>query len=218
MMRLLQLCSPGLPVGAYAYSEGLEQAVAGGEIGDRDAALDWVGGLLEHSVARLDVPLFARMHAAWTDHDEGEVRRRSAELLAYRETAELRAADRWIGQALARLLAALEVAGSRGWERRAEASFAALFALGCCRFAVPVHPGACGLAWTWAENLVTVAVKLVPLGQTDGQRILFALGERIPGACAAGLELADEDIGASAPGAAIASSRHERQRTRLFRS
>jgi urease accessory protein len=77
---------------------------------------------------------------------------------------------------------------------------------------------ATGYAWSWLENLVLAGIKLVPLGQTRGQQTLARLATLIPSAVAAALEVSDEEIGASTPALAIASSAHETQYTRLFRS
>jgi urease accessory protein len=216
--RLLQLASPMLPVGAYAYSEGLEYAVQAGWVHHERSARDWIIGLLEHSLARLDVPLFARAHAAWLDADEHRARGVSAWLLASRETAELRAADRHQGQALARVLAQLGDTGADAWMRDADASFAALFARAAVRWQIPVQPAASALLWSWCENITVAAMKLVPLGQSAGQRLLFEAGSRIPALSVAGVTLEDDAIGGGAPGLAIASARHEQQHTRLFRS
>ena len=75
-----------------------------------------------------------------------------------------------------------------------------------------------GLVWGWLENLVLSAVKIIPLGQTAGQRILRDLADVASHAVQRGLTLPDDDMGASAPALAVASSRHETQYTRLFRS
>jgi urease accessory protein len=72
--------------------------------------------------------------------------------------------------------------------------------------------------WSWLENLVLSAVKIIPLGQTQGQKILHQMTPLIPAAVAQGLQVVDDDIGAASPALAIASSRHETQYTRLFRS
>ena len=74
------------------------------------------------------------------------------------------------------------------------------------------------VAWSWLENQVAAAIKLVPLGQTQGQQVQLIIGTRIPYAVDRGLSLNDDEIGASAPALGIASARHETQYTRLFRS
>ena len=69
LMRLFQLSSAALPIGAFAYSQGLEQAVALGDVKDRDSAARWISGMLERSLMSLDVPIFARLHRAFAAQD-----------------------------------------------------------------------------------------------------------------------------------------------------
>ena len=94
----------------------------------------------------------------------------------------------------------------------------AAFALAAHGFAVPATAALVAYVWAWLENQVVAAIKLVPLGQVAGQRMLAALGARIPGVVAAATALADDDLSTFAPGLALASARHETQYTRLFRS
>lgn len=108
-LRLLQLVSPSLPVGAYAYSQGLEQAVEAGWVNDAATVQAWIGGLLQHTLCTLDVPVLLRLHAAWRASDHNAVRQWSAWLHACRESAELQAEDRQLGNALARLLSDLGI-------------------------------------------------------------------------------------------------------------
>lgn len=217
-LRLWQLISPALPVGAFAYSTGLEYAVHAGEVGGEAQAGEWIHGQLAGPLSRLDVPLLARFHRAWTQGDAGAVAHWSAFLHASRETAELRLEDRQLGMSLARVLETLGVPEASAWTEAADASFANLFALAGARWTVPLSELAAGYLWAWAENQVGAAVKLVPLGQSAGQRLLFAAGALIPSSVAEGLALADEDIGAGAFRAALASAAHETQYSRMFRS
>ena len=107
LARLLQLASPALPVGAFAWSEGLEKAVELGWVKDEATAKDWILGVLTHSTARIDVPMFQRLYQAWSVDDQQQVREHSQWLLACRESMELRSGDRHLGQALARVLVTL---------------------------------------------------------------------------------------------------------------
>ena len=93
-----------------------------------------------------------------------------------------------------------------------------MFALAAVHWQIPLLDSAMGYLWAWTENQVAAAIKLVPLGQVAGQRILSAALESIPGLIDQGLALAEDDIGALAPGLAISSALHETQYTRLFRS
>ena len=83
---------------------------------------------------------------------------------------------------------------------------------------VPIEEALAAYLWAWAENQVMAALKAVPLGQTSGQRILLALGERIPGIVQRAMTLGDDAVSNFAPAFAIASCCHETQYSRLFRS
>jgi len=218
LVRLLQLASPALPIGLYSYSQGMERAVEDGWIRNRGQAGEWIGGLLAQSQARIDAPLLIRLHRAWMDGDDAALARWSKQLQSLRETAELRAEDRQGGQALARLLTGIEVSRAQPWIVRPDATLATSFSLAAANWDIPELETAIGYLWSWLENQVLCAVKLVPLGQADGQRLLTELGEGIPELAKRALELDDEEIGGNAFGLALSSSRHEVQYSRLFRS
>jgi len=216
--RLLQLCSPALPVGAYAYSQGLENAVERGWVRDEASAGQWILGLLDHTLRWLDLPVFARLYAAWGEDDPTALRRWNARLYAAREAMELQDEDRHLGAALARLLADLGMAEAEPWRSQSRVCFATLFSLAAARWRIPLREAATGYAWTWTENQVTAATRLIPLGQTASQRLLVAAGPIITTTVDAGLTLPDDEIGAAAPGLALAGALHETQYSRLFRS
>jgi urease accessory protein len=218
LLRLMQLASPALPVGAFAYSQGLESAAAAGWVRDEATAGAWITGLLASQLAGLDLPILARMQRAWEGDDEDAVEEWNALLLACRPTAELAAEDRQLGASLARLLAALEVRPAERWAGRGGVSYAAMFALAAARWRVPEEAACAGHAFAWLEAQTSAAVRLVPLGQSAGQRILAAAGAAVPDAVARARALADDEVGAAAPGQAIASAWHETQYSRLFRS
>lgn len=216
--RLWQLMSPTLPVGAYSYSAGLEYAIEAGWVRDAEGTADWLQGQLRHGLARVDIPLLARFYGCWRSGDEEGVKRASRWLRASRETAELAAEDHHMGRALARLLNELGMTEAEPWRARDDTSWACLFALALVRWEIPLDEGAEAYLWAWCENQVAAAIKLVPLGQTAGQRMLLELAGPVGEAAAAGLALEDDAIGGTAPGLAIASSLHETQYSRLFRS
>jgi urease accessory protein len=222
LLRLLQLVSPALPIGTFAYSQALEGAVDAGWIADEATAHEWIGGLLDSALAGLDLPVLARLHAGWRDAEGARgvatVRTWARFLLASRASAELQTEERQLGGNLARLLDGLGVAGARAWITSADATYGALFALAAARWRIPLATAAHGYAFAWLEAQTSAAVRLVPLGQSAGQRILLALGARVPAVVARALRLADDDIGAAAPAHAIASAHHETQYSRLFRS
>jgi urease accessory protein len=218
LLRLLHLASPGLPTGAFAYSQGIEWAVEAGWVRDAQTLEDWLGGQVAQVLARVDVPLLVRCYDACETRDLAALAHWAASALAWRESAELRAEERARGRALADLAVALAVPDAAAWRDTVAESQLAAFALVAARWQVPRDQAALGYAWAWLENLVLAGIKLVPLGQSAGQRALHRLAARLPEAVRAGLVVPEADIGASLPALAIASSAHETQYTRLFRS
>jgi len=221
LTRLLQLASPALPVGAFSYSQGLEWAIEDGTVRDEATALAWIGDLLEHNLGRFEAPLLARLIEAWQGGDIETVRRLNELHLASRESAELRAETLQMGYSLVRLLrefgdfpadklAALDALGETG--------FPAAWSAAAAAWDIPAEEALTAYLWAWAENQVMAALKAVPLGQSAGQRILLALGERLPAIAQRAPTLDAGSWSNLAPGFAIASCRHETQYSRLFRS
>ena len=217
LVRLMRLVSPALPIGAFAYSQGLEAAIECGWVHDAATARDWFADLLEHALVPLDLPLLARLATATARDDAATIALWNAQLLAARESAELRAEDLHLGTALWRLLNGLELA-PLALRPPGDLSFACAFALAGKVWAIPTEVLLTGYAWCWLENQVGAATKLVPLGQTAAQSIIEALLPQLPVAIAAAQGIADDEIGASLPGLAWLSARHEVQYSRLFRS
>lgn len=223
LIRLLQLASPALPVGAYTYSQGLEWAVESGAVRDEASVARWIGDLLEWNLARFEGPLLAQLMRAWEDGDDAQVVALNADFLASRESAELRAETVQMGYSLVRLLADLDAfAALPGRRVRLVAldtpSFPTAWAAAAAAWAIPVDMALPAYLWAWLENQVMAAVKAVPLGQSAGQRLLATLGGRIPELAAQAARLSADQWSNFTPGLALASSRHETQYTRLFRS
>ncbi|OGA28640.1 MAG: urease accessory protein UreF [Betaproteobacteria bacterium RIFCSPLOWO2_12_FULL_67_28] len=212
LTRLLQLASPALPVGAYSYSGGLEAALEAGVVHDAPSAECWIGAVLEHSVARMEAPVLLRLVQAF--REGAPAQEWNDRFLASRESAELRAETVQMGYSLERLLADLDV-GMTGVD---EAAFPTAFALAVASWRIDPQSALVAYLWAWVENQVMAAVKSVPLGQTDGQRILYSLGGRLGGIAERAAALTDDELGNFAPGLALLSARHETQYSRLFRS
>jgi len=219
LVRLLQLASPALPIGAYSYSQGLERVVEDGIVVDAASAQAWIGDVLTLVMARGEAAILWRL-AESAGRDWDAFVRWNAWFRASRETAELRAETLQMGTSLLRLAVDLDLvdAGARAvLPRLAPVTLPAAFALAARGFAIPPPPVLAAYLWSWVENQVLAAIKLVPLGQVAGQKILAAQGIVVADVVASAATLADEDLSTFAPGQALASARHETQYTRQFR-
>lgn len=217
LARLMQLVSPSLPIGGYTYSQGIEWAVEQGWITDQDELGDWLKGLLETNLLYLDLPILVRLLVAWESSDLAAIDHWNEYLLASRETFELRQEEINRARAFTRILISLE-ADAEAVKPRLLQSQLACYSYACQQWHIDVKQAALGYLWSWLENQVLSAVKIIPLGQTAGQKLVFSLSRLLPDVIRRAQEIADDDIGASSLALAIASARHETQYTRLFRS
>ena len=221
LVRLLQLASPALPVGAYSYSQGLEAACDAEIVRDKDSARQWISDVLQFNIATMEAPIVARLYRAWQTEDLKSAAYWNHYFLASRETKELRAETEQMGYSMARLLVdgkfcdAARVATLADLQPK---GFPAAFSFAAVSFSVPLEEALTAYLWSWLENQVIGAVKLIPLGQVAGQGLLFELGQYLPGVVEQALNLADDDLCNLAPGLAILSGKHETQYSRLFRS
>jgi len=219
LARLLQLASPTLPVGAYTYSQGLEYAVEAGWVRDEASALEWIGGLLEHTVGAFEAPLVAHAHRAWSRRDIAEAMRLDALFVASRESAELRAETLQMGYSLRRMLADVpDLARPQGLDTYDEISFPIVWAGVSAACALDAEQAVAAYLWCWCENQAMAALKTVPLGQSAGQRMLATLGARLTAIARHAAGAPESEWRNFAPGFALACSRHETQYSRLFRS
>jgi urease accessory protein len=223
-IRWLQLCSTQLPVGAFAYSQGLEQAAERGWVSSAPELEQWLGGLLRHALTHTDLPLLKAAWELWSATDVASnvvlvrARRQCERVLALRESSELRAEERRLGSALARVLQHLSIQRAEPFVGNASASYIVMVGLAAAEWQIDLTQTLTGYAFTWLQNQISVACRLLPLGQLEAQALLARLSSEIPSAVNTALGLGDDEIGVSSPALAIASAWHEQQYTRLFRS
>ena len=213
-LRLWQLISPTLPIGSYSYSRGLEWVVNAGWVADETTAAQWIGDGMNHLLVPMDLALLGRLYQSRQSGRANDFKHWNSLLIAMRETDESRSEERTVGAALARLLGQLNLETPLA----DNLSFVGAFAVASVAWGIELPQACAGYAWSWCENQVAAAIKLVPIGHSAGQRILNGLGSEIDTAVVRALALEDDEIGFSAPGLAIASSLHETQYSRLFRS
>jgi urease accessory protein len=214
LLHLLRLASPSLPIGAFAWSQGLASAAELGWIDGPEALEDWLRASLAHNFEHQELPLLARL----LDAQDPELSRWNDVALALRETAELRREDNYCGAALRLLLADTGVPAAIIWPTDKPLSYLTAYALACTHWHIDYPQAATGLVWSWLDNQIAAALKLALLGQTQGQRIAVALLDRAPPLIKRARSVADADIGISLPGQVLASMLHETQYSRLFRS
>lgn len=218
LLRLMHLISPTLPIGSFTYSQGIEWAVEVGWIEDAASLQAWLTSQLHSSIRHVELPLLKRLYLAWQSADMQAVEQWIAISNASRETSELLLEEKSRGRALTDLLIALEIPQAASYKPLVSQSQVAAFALASSHWQVPLEQAAYGYAWSWLENLLLAAVKIIPLGQTQGQKLLHQMTPLLLDVIEQGLSLADDDMGAALPALALASSHHETQYTRLFRS
>jgi urease accessory protein len=218
LIRLCQLVSPALPIGSYHFSQGLEYAVDAKWVCDERDTGDWILGIANNAIGSLDLPVLLRLHSAWIAGDNAAVNRWSQFLIASRETSELRAEERHMGKALAKVLVELEIDSAHPWIIRDDTSYAAMFSLAATTWSIDPVAAAQAYLWAWTENQVLAALKLLPIGQSAGQRILNRIIPTMPRIVHKAMTTSDDDIGIATPLHGMASCRHETQYSRLFRS
>ena len=222
-LAMMWLASPALPVGGFSYSEGLEAAVDAGMIADEAQAMTWLRGQLQLTLARSELPAACAAHAAWECADFDGLQTIQTWVLATRETAELRLQTEQMGRSMLQWLRALQPAHPLlplAAQLPPAPAWPLAFALGGHALGLNAEQTALALAFSWLENQVQAAMRVVPLGQSAGQRLLAALSVDMPAAVAQARNLQDRmDAWQSfSPLLAILSSRHETQYSRLFRS
>lgn len=222
LARLLAWLSPAYPTGAFSYSHGLEMAVEEGAVTDRAGLVAYAEAALAHGAGAVDGGLLALSLRAAVAGDDAALDELAELAAALRGTAELALEATQPGGAFA-------IATNAAWPHHGFREFAArhpgrlthavAFGAAAGFHGMPLRESCFGWLAAFAANLVSAGVRLVPLGQTDGQIATAALLPALATATDAALAVTDaEDIGSAAPIIDLFSLRHETQYTRLFRS
>jgi urease accessory protein len=221
LVRLLRLASPTLPVGAYCYSQGLEWAIESGAVRDAASARRWISDAMRYGFVRLEAPVWWRLYHCWQRSDLVQVAKWNSLFLCSRETSELREETLQMGRSLRDLLVRLNEAPAGGLGALAEIenpAYVTAAAFAAASWRIQAEAGLTAYCWSWTENQVLAALKAVPLGQFAGQRLLQALEPVIEAAVTEAAACEDDMLANFAPGFALASTLHETQYSRLFRS
>ena len=210
--------SPTLPIGGFTYSQGIEKAIEINWISDIDTAQQWLENQLFFGLVYTDLPILIRLYESVSIGDKDQAQEWSNFLLACRETRELRQEEINRGKSLTKVIESLESSAINGWRKITNTNHLSGYALISNIWKIPIDELLLGYSWSWLENQVSAIVKIIPLGQTEGQQLLNQLLKEIPEVISKSKVVSIEDIGMSQPAFAIASSLHETQYTRIFRS
>ncbi len=207
LLTLVQWLSPAFPTGAFACSHGLETVIAQGVVRDSSSLRDWLCGALEHGAGWQDAVLLAQALAPGADHDALGALARALAPSAERLTETL---DQ--GAAFARTVAA--ISGQTLPPR------ALPIAVGQAAASLGLPPETVISLYLqgFVGNLCTVAVRHVPLGQTEGQAVLSALAPQIAALARRAATASLDDLGGCALAADLAAMTHETQTIRIFRT
>lgn len=224
LYRLSAWLSPSFPVGAYTWSGGLEYAVEAGLVSDGPALEAWLAELLRHGAGFVDGCFFKAAWSAAADGDEAAMAAVIERADAFRPTAELAQESAAQGEAFLKAViqawphpgyAALAASLAR---QKRKAAYAVVVGATAGFHGVPLGPALVAFLHALGANLVSAGVRLIPLGQTDGQRAIAALGPVVAETAEAVRNVEIEEIGAATPVIDWTSMCHETQYTRLFRS
>jgi urease accessory protein len=219
-LALMYLSSPALPIGAFHWSRGLEQAALSGAVKDLSDLADYLTLALNRGLGRFDLPLLALAFKAACFRDYGTLSQLNDLSLAARESSEFGLEEVEGGKAVKRLAWSLGL-----WPEKLDPGFTPGLLVGQALLAVFLGLGPNDLAWVlnafafaWLQNQISAAARTLKLGQSDLQALILALCELIPGVSQRAMTLPVEDLGPGLTGLAMFSAHHESQTGRLFRS
>jgi urease accessory protein len=235
LLNLLHISSPALPIGAFAYSQGLEYTLEAGWCKNADDVEQWIKSVMVHGLGGVDLPILKRLHQAWgayfieygqTDEANRNIdslhsqslKTWNATLLAFRETKELYLEDIQVGDAFKQWHKSQSAEHVAKLELVDKPTVACMYALNGVIKGLTVEECLIGFVWAWLENQITSASKAMPMGQTDGQNIIRHLIPEIEAVVESAMQLEDDDIGSGLVGLSMSSALHENQYSRLFRS
>lgn len=224
LLRLQSWLSPVFPTGSYSYSHGLEWAVEAGYIKDRESLVDWLEADLCYGSIRNEAIFFSEAWCSARDNDSAKLFEIAELAAAFRGTSEFALESSQQGSACRATLRRvwpdrlLDLLSQLLSEREAPPVLAVILGARSAREGIPISLGLPAFLQSYVANLVTAGVRLIPLGQTDGQLAIVALEEAVLTVSARARNATMDDVGSAAFMVDLASMAHETQYTRLFRS
>ena len=221
LYRLMAWLSPAYPVGAFSYSSGIEWAVEAGDVTDAETLRRWIATMVAQGGCFCDAVFFVHAHRAAADGDHAALRAVAELAAAFAPSKERVLETTAQGRAFVETTrAAWPCAALDGFLKVSDGPIALPIAVGaaCGGHDIALAPALAAFLHALAANLISAGVRLIPLGQTDGQRVLAALEPVAAAAAERAMATPLDELGSAAFRADIAGMRHETQYTRLFRS
>jgi urease accessory protein len=224
LLRLQSWLSPAFPTGSYSYSHGLEWAVEAGQTHDRKSLVDWLEADLCYGSGRNEAIFFSEAWRRAIDDDAAKLSEIAVLAAAFRGTSEFVLESSQQAEAALATLRQVWPDRALDWlwellhERRVRAAPAVVLGVRSARQGIPVNLALPAFLHSYIGNLVIAGVRLIPLGQTDGQLAVAGLEGAVLAASEQAKEATTDDLGSAAFMVDIASAAHETQYTRLFRS
>jgi urease accessory protein len=224
LLRLQAWLSPAFPTGSYSYSHGLEWAVEAGHIPDRESLVDWLEADLCFGSGRNEAIFFSEAWRSAMDDDRAKLFEIADLAAAFRASSEFALESSQQAAACLAMLRRVWPDRVLDWlsevlfERHVPPAMAVVLGVRSARHSIPASMALPAFLQSYIANLVTAGVRLLPLGQTDGQLAIAELEEAVLAASAQAKEATFNDLGSAAFMVDLASMAHETQYTRLFRS
>jgi len=221
LYRLMTWLSPAFPVGAFSYSSGIEWAVEAGDIGDAASLRDWLAAMLAEGSGFCDGVFLAHAHRAAALRDEGALREIAELASAFVPSRERQLETSAQGRAFIDIArAAWNCDGLDALIASCDGTIVYPVAVGIVSsaHAIPLAPTMHAFLHALASNWISAGARLIPLGQTDSQRVLALLEPIVAVTASRALAASLDDLGSATFRADLASLKHETQYTRLFRS
>ena len=223
-IRLQAWLSPAFPIGSFSYSHGLEWAVEAGHVGDRQSLVDWLEADLSDGSARNEAFFFYEAWRCTIRNDRAKLLELAELAAAFRATSEFARESCQQAAACVATLQKVWPDQTLGWlsealyERDIQPVLAVVLGIRGATQHLPVNLVLPSFLQSYIANLVIAGVRLIPLGQTDGQLALAELEKAVLAASAEAEKASVDDLGSAAFILELASMAHETQYTRLFRS
>jgi urease accessory protein len=240
ILSLLQLTSPSLPLGAYSYSEGLESLITQNAISlpgrhyaiaSAETLSQWLIRELSYGAIRLEAAIMIRAYFSVVAGELQSLNYWNSWSSAAKESSELRSQSWQMGNSLLRLLIELQPKESNFNSENSlpkieqlaqilgrKCNYSIAFGIGTAYWKLNIEDALLGYLQSWTANLISVGVRLIPLGQTTGQKLLLQLNQQLIDTATTIGSLKDDDLCSCSFGLGLASMTHQHQHIRLFRS